>query len=232
MATRDLFQTAPPIAEAIPDEEMRALVRGERGLAGRIRAARIGAGLTVDGMGVPHLKAYEQGQLRPGVDVLRTIAARTGADLSALLEQWDLEMPEGSRIRLAEARAMVDAAVRAEGGSCPCCGQAVRAREVALSAKLAVVVRAVVRGYRGGPVRVAAGAGLATDAALWDLTLPVTADAFLPTDTARAFLGGDLRLPRRLIVWQGRVIGQAGKPTAWGDLKVPAEGCPEALALL
>ena len=118
---------------------------------------------------------------------------------------------------------MVGEAIVAGGGSCPCCGQEVKAREVALSAKMGEVVRALVRGYRGGPVTLEAGVALARDAALWDLALPVAGAAFLPTEQARVFMRGELRLPRRLIVWQGRIIGQAGKPTAWGDLKVPPD---------
>lgn len=127
---------------------------------------------------------------------------------------------------------MVGEAIAAGGGSCPCCGQDVKAREVALSARLGEVVRALVRGYRGGPVTLDAGVALARDAALWDLALPVSGASFLPTEQARVFMRGELRLPRRLIVWQGKVIGQAGKPTAWGDLKVPPERTGEALSLL
>lgn len=238
MSTRDLFDRAPERPETVDDAELAAMVRGDHGLAGRLRAVRIGAGLTVGAMGIAHIKAYESAQIRPTPEVVRQIAARAGGDLVALLRAWDEEMPEDSRMRLTEGRAMVDAAIRVTdgGGSCPCCGQAVKAREVALSARLGAVVRGIVRGYRGGPVTLDAGAGLARDAALWDLALPVTDVAFLPTAQAKVFMAGDLRLPRRLIVWQGKIIGQAGKPASWADLKVPDVGGPdvggpEALAL-
>lgn len=232
MPTRDLFDRAPERPEAIDPAELAAMARGERGLAGRLRALRIGAGLTVDAMGVNHLKAYEAGQVRPTPEAIRRIAERAGGDLAALLAAWDGEMPEGSRMRLSEGRAMVDAALAAGDGSCPCCGQAVRVREVALSAKMGEVIRALVRGYRGGPVDMGDRAGLARDAALWELALPVSAAAYLPTETGRTFMGGALKLPRRLFVWQGKVIGQAGKPTGWADLKVPDEAAPQAMALL
>ena len=232
MATRDLFSAEAERPEVVEPAELEAMIRGERGLAGLLRAARIGAGLTLDAMGVPGLAGFEAGILYMNPDVVRRIAARTGADLAALLAAWDAEQPADSRVRLEEGRTMVGEAIVAGGGSCPCCGQEVKAREVALSAKLGEVVRALVRGYRGGPVTLEAGVALARDAALWDLALPVAGAAFLPTEQARVFMRGELRLPRRLIVWQGRIIGQAGKPTAWGDLKVPPERVTEALSLL
>jgi len=232
MATRDLFSAEAERPEVVEPAELEAMARGERGLAGRLRAARVGAGLTVTAMGVPGLAGFEAGVLYMPPDVVRQIAIRTGADLAVLLAAWDAEQAADSRVRLEEGRAMVGEAIAAGGGSCPCCGQDVKAREVALSAKLGEVVRALVRGYRGGPVTLEAGAALARDAALWDLALPVSGAAFLPTEQARVFMRGELRLPRRLIVWQGKVIGQAGKPTAWGDLKVPAERTGEALSLL
>lgn len=233
MATRDLFEqaTAP---ELLAPEELEAMVRGERGLGGMLHAARLAARLTIDAVGVPNLRAFEAGWARPTPNDVRQVAARTGADLVALLIAWDADASEEARLRMGEGRAMVDAAVRVTdgGGTCPCCGQAVKAREVALSAKLGEVVRGLVRGYRGGPVTLATGAGLARDAALWELALPVTDQVFLPTEQARVFMRGELRLPRRLIVWQGKVIGQAGKPTSWADLKVPPEAERTTLALL
>lgn len=206
--------------------------RPERGLAGRLKAVRVGAGLTLDAVGIPRLRAIEAGTERPTPETVRRIAARTGGDLTALLSAWDEGQPEGERVRLEEGRTMVYEAIQGGGGSCPCCGQAVKVREVALSAKLGEVVRQLVRGYRGGPVTLDTGAGLARDASLWGLTLPVTDAVFLPTDEGRAFMRGELTLPRRLIVWNGKVIGQAGKPTSWADLKVPPERVAEALALL
>lgn len=232
MATRDLFDRAPERAERLDELELVAMVRGDRGLAGRLTAARIGKGLALDQVGVLHLRAYEAGQVRPGIETVRQLAERYGADLAALLAAWDAEMPEAARMRMGEGRAMVAAAVLVpDGGACPCCTQLVKAREVSLSARLGAVVRSIVRGYRGEPVR-PAEARLALDAALWDLSLPVTSEAFMPTQTGRDFIAGGLKLPRRLIVWQGKVIGQAGKPTSWADLKVPDEASPEALALL
>ena len=233
MATRDLFSAEAERPEVVEPAELEAMVRGERGLAGLLRAARIGAGLTLDAVGgVPHLRAIEAGTSRPTPETVRRIAAATGADLVALLSEWDAGLVAGERVRLEEGRTMVGEAIAAGGGSCPCCGQDVKAREVALSAKMGEVVRALVRGYRGGPVTLEAGVALARDAALWELALPVAGAAFLPTEQAQVFMRGELRLPRRLIVWQGKIIGQAGKPTAWGDLKVPAERTGEALSLL
>lgn len=232
MATRDLFSSEAERPEAVTAGDLEAMARGERGLAGLLKAARVGAGLTLDAVGVPRLRAIEAGTERPTPETVRRLAAVTGADLVALLSMWDEGIAAGERVRLEEGRTMVGEAITAGGGSCPCCGQEVKAREVALSAKLGEVVRGLVRGYRGGPVTLVAGAGLARDAALWDLALPVSGVAFLPTEQARVFMRGELRLPRRLIVWQGKIIGQAGKPTAWADLKVPPERVGEALALL
>lgn len=232
MATRDLFSSEAERPEPVTPEDIEAMARGERGLPGLLRAARLGAGMTLDTVGVPRLRAIEAGTERPTPETVRRIAAVTGGDLVALLSMWDEGIAAGERVRLEEGRTMVGEAITAGGGSCPCCGQEVRAREVALSAKLGEIVRGLVRGYRGGPVTLDAGASLARDAALWDLALPVSGDAFLPTEQARVFMRGELRLPRRLIVWQGRIIGQAGKPTAWGDLKVPPERVTEALELL
>lgn len=234
MATRDLFAKAPERAEKLDAAMLERMVRGEFGLAGRLHAARVGAGLTVDQLGVPHARAYEQGQVRPGIVDVRRIAARTGADLAGLLAAWDSEVPGGDRMRMEEGRVMVAEAVKStEGGPCPCCGQFVKAREVSLSAKIGAVVRGVTRDFRGEPVRllIADVARAARDAALWDLVLPVGGEAFMPTEAGRTFLRGELSLPRRLIVWQGKIIGQAGKPTSWVDLKVPDEAAPEALAL-
>ncbi|MEK9901659.1 MAG: hypothetical protein VW516_13025 [Rhodospirillaceae bacterium] len=232
MATRDLFSSEAERPEVVSPEDIEAMARGERGLAGLLRAARIGAGLALDAVGVPRLRAIEAGTERASPETVRRIAAVTGADLVALLSAWDEGLSAGERVRLEEGRTMVGEAIQAGAGSCPCCGQEVKAREVALSAKLGEVVRGLVRGYRGGPVTLEAGVSLARDAALWDLALPVSGAAFLPTEQARVFMRGELRLPRRLIVWQGKIIRQAGKPTAWGDLKVPPERVTEALSLL
>lgn len=231
MTIRDLFCQEPATVETVDPLELAAMVRGERGLGGRLKALRVGAGLSIDAVGVRGLRAIETGAEQATPEIVRQVAARTGGDVAALLVAWDAEQPDDARVRLSEARGMVTAALDA-GGDCPCCGQAVKVREVILTTKMAVVVRSLVRSYRGSPVKLDDGASLARDAVLWGMALQVTDVSFLPTTVARDFMLGDVKLHRRITVWNGQVLRKSGKLVAWADLKVPPEPTPTSMPLL